>query len=183
MLRQLAEGSLNVEVDQKLLGRRDELGGIALALQDLVQKLSTIIKHIQQSSGELMESGQSLDEMAERVNENATEISRAVEEISSGAATQSEEIETASGQIMDMGSVIESIVKDVGQLNDTSKTMKEAGDTSAEIMRAWRRPPTARMKPSRKLARRYMLPTNRRRKSVPLWILFLPLPARLPCCR
>ncbi len=135
VLRQLAEGSLNVEVDQKLLGRRDELGGIALALQDLVQKLSTIIKHIQQSSGELMESGQSLDEMAERVNENATEISRAVEEISSGAATQSEEIETASGQIMDMGSVIESIVKDVGQLNDTSKTMKEAGDTSAEIMK------------------------------------------------
>ena len=44
-------------------------------------------------------------------------------------------IETASGQIMDMGSVIESIVKDVGQLNDTSKTMKEAGDTSAEIMK------------------------------------------------
>lgn len=107
VLRQLADGSLNVEVDQKLLGRRDELGGIASALQNLVEKLSAIIKHIQQSSGELMESGQSLDEMAERVNENAVEISRAVEEISSGAATQSEEIETASGQIMDMGSVIE----------------------------------------------------------------------------
>ena len=135
VLRQLADGSLNVEVDQKLLGRRDELGGIASALQNLVEKLSAIIKHIQQSSGELMESGQSLDEMAERVNENAVEISRAVEEISSGAATQSEEIETASGQIMDMGSVIESIVKDVGHLNNTSKAMKQAGDTSAEIMR------------------------------------------------
>ena len=75
-----------------------------------------------------------LDEMAERVNTNAGEIGRAVGEISEGASTQAEEIEHASGQIMDMGSMIEHIAGGVEKLNTTSITMKQAGDTSAEIM-------------------------------------------------
>lgn len=135
VLKELAEGNLNLEVDGKLQARNDELGSIARALQNLIRQLSMIIQHIQNSSGELMQSGQSLDEMAERVNANAVEIGRAVEEISTGAATQAEEIETASSQIMDMGSEIENIVRDVDKLNAASKTMKQAGDTSAEIMR------------------------------------------------
>ncbi len=73
--------------------------------------------------------------MAERVNVNAGEIGKAVEEISVGAASQAEEIEHASGQIMDMGAMIEHIAGGVEKLNTTSITMKQAGDTSAEIMK------------------------------------------------
>ncbi|MCI8484389.1 MAG: methyl-accepting chemotaxis protein [Lachnospiraceae bacterium] len=135
IIKRLAEGNLNIEVEESLLARTDEIGSIAEAIQNLVQTLAGIINHIQQSSNELVQSGQSLDEMAERVNANATEISKAVEEISMGAVSQAEEIETASGQIMDMGAVIENIVEDVDKLNSTSRTMKEAGDTSTEIMR------------------------------------------------
>ncbi len=134
IIEQLADGNLNIRVNEKFLGRRDELGNIANALQELIHNLSGILNHIRQSSNELLQSGNSLDEMAERVNVNATEIGKAVEEISMGAVSQAEEIETASGQIMDMGHVIENIVDDVGKLNVTSRSMKEAGDTSAEIM-------------------------------------------------
>lgn len=135
VLEQLAEGNLNIEVDEKLLRRQDELGSMARALKNLIHNLSGIINHMQESAGHLMHSGQSLDEMAERVNANAVEINKAVEDISAGAATQAEEIETASGQIMDMGNVIENIVQDVDKLNDTSQNMKQAGDTSAAIMK------------------------------------------------
>lgn len=122
-------------MDEKLLRRQDELGSMARALKNLIHNLSGIINHMQESAGHLMHSGQSLDEMAERVNANAVEINKAVEDISAGAATQAEEIETASGQIMDMGNVIENIVQDVDKLNDTSQNMKQAGDTSAAIMK------------------------------------------------
>lgn len=135
VLEKLAEGNLNIEVDEKLLGRQDELGSMARALKNLIQNLSGIINHMQESAGHLMHSGQSLDEMAERVNANAVEINKAVEDISAGAATQAEEIETASGQIMDMGNAIENIVRDVDKLNETSQTMKQAGDTSTAIMK------------------------------------------------
>lgn len=135
VLEKLAEGNLNIEVDEKLLGRQDELGSMARALKNLIHNLSGIINHMQESAGHLMHSGQSLDEMAERVNANAVEINKAVEDISAGAATQAEEIETASGRIMDMGNVIENIVHDVDKLNETSQTMKQAGDTSTAIMK------------------------------------------------
>ena len=135
VLEKLAEGKLNIEVDEKLLGRKDELGSMARALKNLIHNLSGIINHMQESAGHLMHSGQSLDEMAERVNANAVEINKAVEDISAGAATQAEEIETASGRIMDMGNVIENIVHDVDKLNETSQTMKQAGDTSTAIMK------------------------------------------------
>lgn len=135
VLEKLAEGNLNIEVDEKLLGRQDELGSMARALKNLIHNLSGIINHMQESAGHLMHSGQSLDEMAERANANAVEINKAVEDISAGAATQAEEIETASGQIMDMGNAIENIVRDVDKLNETSQTMKQAGDTSTAIMK------------------------------------------------
>lgn len=134
IIEKLAEGSLNLEVDEKLLRRRDELGSIARALYNLIHSLSEIISHIQESADHLMHSGQSLDEMAERVNANAAEINKAVEDISAGAVTQAEEIEMASGQIVDMGNVIENIVSDVDKLNVASGNMKQAGDTSAVIM-------------------------------------------------
>lgn len=134
VIEQLAEGNLNIEVDQKLLKRGDELGNSAKALQYLISELSRILLHVQQSSNELMQSGDSLDGMAERVNANSTEISKAVEEISHGAIAQAEEIEHATSQIVDMGLMIEQIVDGVVKLDQTSIAMKEAGDSSAEIM-------------------------------------------------
>lgn len=134
VIRELAEGNLNIQVDEKLKERRDELGSIAKALDDLVAQLSKILNHLQDSSNELLKSGQSLDEMAERVNINASEIGKAVEDISQGAVSQAEEIENASGKIVDMGSMIEHIVGGVDKLNSTSVSMKQAGDDSAEIM-------------------------------------------------
>ncbi len=134
VIEELAAGNLDIAIEPGLKKRQDELGKIARSLDYLVSQLSNILRNIQQSSGELMKSGQSLDEMAERVNVNAGEIGKAVEEISAGAASQAEEIEHASGQIMDMGAMIEHIAGGVDKLNNTSITMKQAGDTSAEIM-------------------------------------------------
>ncbi|MCI8299344.1 MAG: methyl-accepting chemotaxis protein [Lachnospiraceae bacterium] len=134
VIEELAAGNLHITINPQLKKRQDELGKSARALDYLVTELSDILCNIQKSSGELMESGHLLDEMAERVNTNAGEIGRAVGEISEGASTQAEEIEHASGQIMDMGSMIEHIAGGVEKLNTTSITMKQAGDTSAEIM-------------------------------------------------
>ncbi len=135
VIEELAQGNLNVTVDPKLRERKDELGNSARALDHLITALSGILRHIQQSADDLMESGKSLDGMAERVNVNAAEISKAVEEISLGAISQSEEIEHASEQITDMGTMIGHMVDGVDKLDATSIAMKESGDSSVEIMK------------------------------------------------
>lgn len=133
-LFEVAEGRLNTDVDECVLKRKDELGQIGNALENLIQKLRTIVGDLKQSSNTLYDSGNSLDEMAGQSSAAADEISRAVEDISKGAVSQAEEIETASQEISTMGEVIESIVHNVRNLTDTSQTMTAAGDASTLTM-------------------------------------------------
>ena len=133
-LFEVANGRLNVDVDACVLKRGDELGQMGKALENLIQKLRTIVGGLKQSSNTLYDSGNSLDEMAGQSSAAADEISRAVEDISKGAVSQAEEIETASQEITTMGEVIQSIVHNVRNLTDTSQTMTAAGDASTLTM-------------------------------------------------
>lgn len=133
-LLEVAEGRLNVDVDDAVLKRKDELGQMGHAIEHLIEKLRAIVGGLKQSSDTLYNSGNSLDEMAGQSSAAADEISRAVEDISKGAVSQAEEIETASQEIATMGEVIESIVNNVGSLTNTSQNMTAAGDASTITM-------------------------------------------------
>lgn len=134
MILELAEGNLGLEIDQKVVGRGDEIGDMGRAVARLTEKLQEIVGNFKQSSDELTEAGGSLDTMASQSSTATDEISRAVEEISHGAVSQAEEIESASGQIAAMGVVIEEIVNNVKSLTEASESMTNAGNASMETM-------------------------------------------------
>lgn len=133
-LAEVAEGHLNTTVDAVVTKRQDELGQMGRAVEELIDRLRTIVGGLKKSSDTLYTSGNSLDEMAGQSSAAADEISRAVEDISKGAVSQAEEIENASMEIATMGEVIENIVHNVGNLTSTSKTMTAAGDASSVTM-------------------------------------------------
>lgn len=133
-LETLATGDLATKVDTSILKRNDELGAMGDAMNGLIAKLRAIVGNLQDSSTKLNEAGQSMDEMAGQCSNATDEISRAVDEISRGAVSQAEEIENASGQIVEMGSQIESIVECVGRQTTVSATMSNAGSASMETM-------------------------------------------------
>lgn len=134
-IEQLAEGNLAVEVPAKAMARGDEIGVMAKSIDGLTKKLIEIISSIKNSSSVLLNSGNSLDEMATQTSETTDEISRAIEDISRGAVSQAEEIETASAEIGNMGNVIEEIVTSVGDLGNASDEMKNASDESERIIK------------------------------------------------
>ncbi|MCI8326208.1 MAG: methyl-accepting chemotaxis protein [Lachnospiraceae bacterium] len=131
----LSHGQMKANVDKKFLARKDEIGAIANAYNDLQNKLRSIIGDIKESSSVLLESGENLNQMAEQSNVAAEEISRAVEDVSKGAVSQAEDIEEASLHVNDMGEVVNRIVDDVETLDATSDEMKSAGDASENIIR------------------------------------------------
>ena len=133
-LENLATGNLNVAVDSSILKRKDELGAMGDALNGLIAKLRDIVGHLLDSAGKLDEAGVSMDEMAGQCSNATDEISRAVDEISRGAVSQAEEIEHASGRIVEVGSQIESIVSCVGRQSAVSVSMSDAGDRAMETM-------------------------------------------------
>jgi methyl-accepting chemotaxis protein len=133
-LESLAEGNLTVSIDPIILKRNDEIGEMGNSLENLIEELRTIVTHLKESADTLYQSGNSLDDVASQSSSAADEISNAVEDISKGAVSQAEEIQNASMEINTMGSVIESIVDNVGSLTDVSHNMSTAGDASMATM-------------------------------------------------
>lgn len=136
---QLSRGDLTFKLESgihdRIMTRKDELGDMGRAINNLSNELRTTIGNIQNSAEEVLSSGEELDGLASQTSLNADEISRAVEDISKGAVSQAEEIETATSNVAEMGKMVENIVDNIGRLNNTASIMKQAGDESAKIMK------------------------------------------------
>ena len=131
---ELSQGNLTYQIDEGVLKRNDELGQMGRAVDHLNSELQSIIGGIQASAKSVLTSGDDLEGLASQTSTTADEISMAVEGISKGAVSQAEDIETATGNVADMGSMIEEIVANIGRLNDTSISMQQAGSDSSKIM-------------------------------------------------
>lgn len=130
----LADGELTVKVSEKSLKRKDELGDIARLVERLRDELFAVMTKVKESADVLLKAGKDLSTMASQTSSTADEIGHAVEDISKGAVSQAEDIETASARIEEMGNVIGNIVNGVAVLDNTSDTMKNAGDQSVSII-------------------------------------------------
>lgn len=134
LLSSLAEGNLNLEVNERILKRTDEIGVMGHAVQRLLDELKSIIGSIKKNTDTLMQQGETLEGMASQTSTTADEISTAVEDISKGAVSMAEDIESATGQVANMGAIIEKIVESVRELDDLSGQMHIADTESSRII-------------------------------------------------
>lgn len=134
LLSSLADGNLNLDVSERILKRTDEIGVMGHAVQRLLDELKKIIGSIKQNTETLTQKGETLEGMAAQTSTTADEISTAVEDISKGAVSMAEDIESATGQIANMGEIIEKIVESVKELDDLSGQMHIADTESSRII-------------------------------------------------
>jgi len=134
LLSSLAEGDLNLSVNERILKRGDEIGKMGHAVQRLLEILQNTIGDIKKNTATLKKQGDDLESMASQTSTTADEISSAVEDISKGAVSMAEDIENATGQVARMGATIEKIVGSVAGLNDLSDQMHVADVESVEII-------------------------------------------------
>lgn len=130
----LSQGDLTVDVNKKLLSRKDEVGQMANSVQTLIDRLQEIVSNLKNTAAELHRSGEEMTSSANQSNKATEEISSAVEDISKGAVSQAEEIQNASAQIANMGELISEIVEKVSSLTDASNAMGRAGNASMNTM-------------------------------------------------
>ncbi len=132
---EMTVGNLNVEMDEKVKKRTDEVGTMCRELETLNKELVEVVGKIKHSSQVLFNSGTSLEDMANQSSNTTNEIGHAVEDISSGAMNQAEETEAASASISEIGYMITEIVTSVNALNETAQNMKAASDESSVIIK------------------------------------------------
>ena len=141
MLVKVSNGDLTFEmsgkakaVTEKAKNRNDEVGRMVGSMYELVEKLKSTVSGINETVNRLVNSGDSLEAMASQTSASADEISQAVEEISKGAVTQSEDVESATIEVTNIGNLIKNIVDSVKGLDEISVGMKKADDESEQII-------------------------------------------------
>lgn len=130
----LANGGLHLEIDEKSLGRPDEVGIIAESTKLLDEKLKDVIGTTKTMSAELKTSGTELSESAGQASEASNQVSSAIDDISKGSVSQAESIQNAASNTENIGRDIDTITDDVGQLDTFAKEMKESCDRAIRAM-------------------------------------------------
>lgn len=130
-LNRIAQGKIAVRVKQN---GRDEFSQFGESLNSFLDNLQGTIQKLQEISGVLTASGNTLEEKANKTKGAADVISGALNEISRGAGDQANDIEDSSQQFTSMQGNIDEIIVSVDRLSETANNMNTSGEEATAIM-------------------------------------------------
>lgn len=133
-LDDVASGKLDVDMQENMLKRVDEIGEISNSIQGLINEFKAILSNLQNSSIHLGDFSKQFDLSFAAIAENTQNINTAVDEIANGASTQADETLEANNQILNMGQSIEGTSKEIDVLNDNSLQMKEYSESAENTL-------------------------------------------------
>ncbi|MGP1434987.1 MAG: methyl-accepting chemotaxis protein, partial [Catonella sp.] len=110
--------------------RRDEVGDIYRATQDLKIKFVEIVDKMKSSSQELNVSCQSFFDKSEKVSRSSDEIAKTLEEIAHGVTSQAEDTQVGVIQVQNLSNLIEqndSNLKILGEAAGNAEVLKNEG--------------------------------------------------------
>lgn len=130
-VQQVASGKLNIEIDNRIIRRKDEVGDLSRAIRSLKEELKKIIGGINNSADRLSDASDALELTSHETVKNISNVKNAVDVITEGAASQAENIRSASDNIGHMGSLITETGKEANDLNVSADKMKASSDRAA----------------------------------------------------
>jgi methyl-accepting chemotaxis protein len=131
LLAQITEGNITVRADVR---KNDEFSQFGMSLNTFLDKLSEVVKSLQNVSRTLIQSGLVMEERASQTYGVADTITSALNDISQGAIAQAEDVNVSSGEIAVMGDNINEIIEKVNLLSEVAIEMKRKGDESVDVM-------------------------------------------------
>lgn len=126
-LEELADGNLAATIDARILKRRDEIGDISRSTHNLKKEMADIIGLIKEQSNALHISSQQLDHKSADTAQTVEDVEHAVGEIAESTASQAQETQAATENIILMGNIIEENTKEVSDLSENADFMKQSG--------------------------------------------------------
>lgn len=133
-LEQVAQGNLDVTIDEAALKSKDEIGNISRAIMKLKEELLRIVSEIKEESSHLTQASNELNVKTEGGADHILQVERAVEEIAQGAGGQAEETQSAAENVIIMGNMIEETANEIDVLNENAKQIRELGQTATAAL-------------------------------------------------
>lgn len=126
----MSRGNLNLQLNQKLLDRKDEIGDMVRSIHSLRVSLKEIISNIIHTSRTLESFTSRFDTSFQSITSTIERINNAVEGIAKGATSQAEETMNTNSEVASMGSAIDETAERVTILGESSQKMKSYSDTA-----------------------------------------------------
>lgn len=135
MIKQVADGNLSFRVDRKLIERSDEIGKMSREVRNLRESLTNMIKGLTENASHLALASTNLKGIAGNTADNVEQVETAIDDIAKGAASQSEETQHSSENVIKIGNMIGQTREEVEKLYKNSNEMKERGEEAAEVLK------------------------------------------------
>lgn len=130
----ISTGDFTKEIPEKFLNRKDELGKLAQALNEIMISFKRLIKNIHASSVSVVESSKELTATAEQISLASQQVSKTIEEISKGASEQANDTEKGASTVSELGDYIEKNNSHVLNLDSTSQEVARLVDEGLKII-------------------------------------------------
>ncbi|RAK10554.1 methyl-accepting chemotaxis sensory transducer with Cache sensor [Halanaerobium saccharolyticum] len=114
--QKLAAGDFTINIDDKYLKRKDEIGKLSKSFSEMINNLKSMILDVKAVSDRVAASSEELSANGNQVGESAEEVSKAIQEVASNTEEQSAQVEETSA-------TMEELSKQITMINTSSDAM------------------------------------------------------------
>ena len=126
VVKQISEGNLNVEIEQRMLDRKDEAGALSCNTQTLIDSLSAMIGKISNNTMTLNASSEEMNAAAGQAGNAVGNINDDLHNMLTGAVEQTGNAQNIKNSIHNMNIHLEKTLGEVDHLSDETKAMLDA---------------------------------------------------------
>lgn len=130
--RRIADGDLTQDIS--VLRRRDELGNMSAAFQQMAANLRSLIRTVSQAAEAVAANSKGLAASAEQSTQAAQQIAQVTQDIAKGAEHQAKGAEANSRAVEELTSAIQRLAASVTVMFESSQQAAERAERGSELM-------------------------------------------------
>ena len=134
VVEKVANGNLDVLVDDKLLNRKDEIGALSKVTITLRDAMKTVIKDISTNANALLNAGTELKSVADTTNGTMEQVRSAVNMIVDNSSEQARNSQNTSENMKVMGMNITETSGEVELLDTNAASMQKSSEKASETL-------------------------------------------------
>lgn len=134
IVKMVAEGNLDVEIGEKMLSYKDEIGELSRTMLTLRDALKSTIQEIVGNANHLLEASETLGDVAKHTGGAMQEVTQAVSRISDSSTEQAKNSKNTSEHMRIMGSDITETASEVNMLDINAAAMQKSSEKAMDTL-------------------------------------------------
>lgn len=133
-LNLLADGDFTKEISKKQLSRKDELGEMANAIENMKKSIKEIIVNIKEKSNEVSMNSDSLAATSEQMSASSQELASTIQQVAEGATSQAQDLNGIVTSLSELTNNIENVYTELQRVKRETENAEKKANVGKEEM-------------------------------------------------